>query len=46
MKKATKIPVLHYEEVIDSTQLNGLEFGEDRYITNEGGKQYIVEIWR
>lgn len=45
MKKITKIPVLHYEEITDSVQLNGLEFGEKRYITNEGGKQYIVEVW-
>ena len=44
---AVKIPVLHYEEVTDTKQLNGVVFGSDRYvITDEkAGKQYIVEVW-
>lgn len=44
-KKPIKIAVKHYVEITDSSQLNGLTFGEERYITNEGGKQYIVEVW-
>lgn len=40
-----KIPVLHYEEITDMTDTNGIEFSDTRYITNEGGKQYIVEVW-
>jgi hypothetical protein len=45
MKKSIKIPVQHYIEITDASQLNGLEFGTERFITNEGGKQYIVEVW-
>jgi hypothetical protein len=45
MKKAIKFPVLHYVEITDASQTNGIEFGETCYITNEGGKQYIVEVW-
>jgi hypothetical protein len=45
-KKPIKIAVQHYTEITDSSQLNGLVFdNQTRYITNEGGKQYIVEIW-
>lgn len=44
--KRVKIPVKHYIEITDTAQLNGIEHGEDCYITNEGGKQYLVEIWR
>lgn len=46
VKKAVKIVIKHYVEITDAIQMNGLEFNEDRYITNEGGKQYLVEIWR
>jgi CRISPR/Cas system CSM-associated protein Csm4 (group 5 of RAMP superfamily) len=45
IKKAVKIAVKKYTEITDATQTNGLEFNESRYITNEGGKQYIVEVW-
>lgn len=45
-KQPTKIAVKKYTEITDATQTNGIEFNEDCYITNEGGKQYIVEIWR
>ena len=45
VKKSTKIPVLHYTEITDTTQLNGVALGEEVYITNEGGKQYLVEVW-
>jgi hypothetical protein len=45
-KKSIKIPVHHYEEITDSSQLNGLTFDNaTRYIANNGGKQYIVEVW-
>lgn len=40
-----RIPVLHYVEITDTAQLNGVELSEERYITNLGGKQYLVEIW-
>jgi hypothetical protein len=40
-----RIPVLHYEEITDSAQLNGVTLGLDRFITNDGGKQYLVEVW-
>lgn len=41
------IPVRCYTEITDTMQLNELEIGGQegrRFITNEGGKQYIVEI--
>lgn len=41
-----KIPVYHYTEITDSMQLNGIALGADCYLTNEGGKQFLVEIWR
>jgi len=44
MKKSIKIPVLYYTEITDTAQLNGLELTEGHYITNEGGKQYLVEV--
>lgn len=40
-----KIPVLHYEEITDTVQLNDIELSDTRYITNEGGKQWLVEVW-
>lgn len=40
-----KIPVLHYTEINDETDINGIEFSDTCYITNEGGKQYLVEVW-
>lgn len=41
-----KIPVKHYTEITDTTQLNGVEVVEgERYITNEGGKTFLVEVW-
>lgn len=45
MEQSIKIPVLHYEEITDTAQLNDLELNEERYLTNEGGKQYLVEVW-
>lgn len=45
-KKSTKIVVKHYTEITDTSLLNGVEVIEgERYITNEGGKQYLVEVW-
>ena len=44
-KNPRKIPVLHYTEITDTTQLNGVEMSETVYLTNEGGKQYLVEVW-
>lgn len=47
MKKARiKIPVKHYIEITDTAQLNGVQMSEEVYLTNEGGKQYLVEVWR
>jgi hypothetical protein len=46
MTKKIKIPVKHYVEITDTAQLNGIKHDADTYITNEGGKQYLVEIWR
>lgn len=40
-----KIPVYHYTRITDLAETNGLELGDERYITNEGGVAYIVEIW-
>lgn len=40
-----KIPVLHYTEITDATQINGVTFSDTTYITNEAGKQYLVEVW-
>lgn len=45
MGKSIKIPVLHYEEITDTVQLNDLEINGDRYITTEGGRQWLVEVW-
>jgi hypothetical protein len=45
MKKARKIPVKHYIEIVDTAQLNGVEMSDLVYLTNEGGKQYLVEVW-
>ena len=39
-----KITVHYYEEITDLATLNGAELGGRHYITNEGGKQYLVEI--
>ena len=39
-----KIAVHYYQEITDLTVLNGAELGGSHYITNEGGKQYLVEI--
>lgn len=44
-KQPIKIIVKKYTEITDTTQLNDIEFNDDTYITNEGGKQYLVEIW-
>ncbi len=40
-----KIPVKHYVEITDTSVLNDIELNETTYITNEGGKQYLVEVW-
>ncbi len=40
-----KITVLHYIEITAATQLNDVATSEGAYITNEGGKQYLVEVW-
>lgn len=41
-----KIPVKHYTEITDTAQLNGVAMVEgERYIANEGGKTYLVEVW-
>ncbi len=40
-----KIPVLHYTEIKDTAQLNDQEITGEHYITNEAGKQYLVEVW-
>lgn len=40
-----KITVLHYIEITAATQLGDIATSEEAYITNEGGKQYIVEVW-
>ena len=40
-----KIPVLHYTEITDTSVLNGVKLDGNSYITNEGGKQYLVEVW-
>lgn len=45
MQETTKIPVLHYEEVTDLLTINELELGDERYLTNEGAKLYLVEVW-
>jgi hypothetical protein len=45
MKKARKIPVKHYIEITDTAQLNGVQMSDEVYLTNEGGKQYLVEVW-
>lgn len=45
-KKSIKITVKKYTEITDTAQLNGIAMVEgERYITNEGGKQYLVEVW-
>ena len=45
-KKSIKIVVKKYTEITDASVLNGVEMVEgERYITNEGGKQYLVEVW-
>lgn len=41
-----RIPVKHYTEITDTAQLNGIAMIEGEvYLTNEGGKQYLVEVW-
>lgn len=40
------IPVHYYTEITDTSDLNGAEIGGKHYITNVGGKQYLVEILR
>lgn len=41
-----KIAIKHYVEITDTEQLNGIAMVEgERYITNEGGRQYLVEVW-
>lgn len=44
-KQPTKIIVKKYTEITDTMQLNDIKLDEETYITNEGGKQYLVEIW-
>lgn len=39
------IPVKHYTEITDTTQLNGVALNDEVYVTNENGKQYLVEVW-
>ena len=40
-----RIPVNHYEEVTDLTNINELKLDSSRYLKNEGGKLYLVEVW-
>lgn len=42
MKKATKIPVHYFTEITGAVNAEGI--GENCYITNQGGKQYLVEV--
>ena len=45
-KQRTKIPVKKYTEIDDTLVLNDVKLDEGTvYITNEGGKQYLVEVW-
>lgn len=49
VKKSTKIPVHYYTEITKDTKIfePAPELPKpERYITNEGGKQYLVEVWR
>lgn len=41
-----KITVLHYIEITDTMRLNDIKLDDETYITNEGGKQYLVEVWK
>lgn len=43
MSKTTKIPVHHYTEINSGMTLGTLK--PNQYIKNEGGKQYLVEVW-
>lgn len=38
-----KIPVHHYVEITSEVRIAGI--ASDYYIANEGGKQYLVEVW-
>lgn len=40
-----KIPVKKYTEITDTADLNGIAISDEVYIVNEGGKQYLVEVW-
>lgn len=41
-----KIAVKHYVEITEDTQLEDLHIvAGESYLINEGGKQYLVEIW-
>lgn len=42
MSKVTKIAVHYYTEITGAVNADGIK--ENQYITNEGGKQYLVEI--
>ncbi len=44
-KKSIKIAVKKYTEITDTMQLKDIKLDEEAYITNEGGKQYLVEVW-
>lgn len=39
-----KIPVRVYTEITSLVNINNLELGGNRYLTNEGGKLYLVEV--
>lgn len=46
MKKSIKIPVHHYIEITKQTNTVALSLASEYYITNEGGKKYLVEVWQ
>lgn len=41
-----KITVKHYVEITSDTQLTAIVPKGSYFITNEGGKQYLVELWK
>ena len=41
-----KITIKHYIEITDTTKIpNNVKFDDECYITNEGGRVYLVEVW-
>lgn len=43
VKKSKKITIKHYVEITAKTNLDDYR---NFYVTNEGGKQYLVELWK